>query len=353
MTNKLLHEMFMKRCIELASNGLGSVAPNPMVGSILVCNNKIIGEGYHQRYGEAHAEVNAINSVSDKNLLSQSTLYVNLEPCSHFGKTPPCSDLIIKSQIPKVVIANIDPNPKVQGGGIKKLKAAGIEVITGVLEQEGESINKRFFTFQRKKRPYIILKWAQTQDGFIDSIRQPEKPQQPNWITNQYARMLVHKWRSEEQAILAGTNTAYIDNPKLNVRDWVGKSPLRVVIDRTLRLPGTLNIFDNSLPTLIFTEQQSGYNDSENCTYKTITFDNNLPEYILNELHSRGIQSMIIEGGAKLLNSFITAGLWDEARVFVGDICFTNGIPAPKLNQSHVELEKWKGFSLYIYRNSL
>lgn len=352
MTNNSLHETFMKRCIELASKGRGTTAPNPMVGSVIVHNNKIIGEGYHRKCGEAHAEVNAINDVSDKKMLSQSTLYVNLEPCSHFGKTPPCSDLIIKSGIPRVVVANIDPNPQVQGKGIDKLRAAGIDVISGVLENEGEALNKRFFVFQRQKRPYIILKWAQTQDGFIDVIRNSAMPQQPNWITNQYARMMVHKWRSEEQAIMIGTNTAQIDNPKLNVRDWTGKNPLRIVLDRTLRLPNTLNILDKSTPTLIFTEKETGYNDSENCTYKHIVFDTNLLVNITNELYNRNIQSIIIEGGAKLLTSFITAKLWDEARVFVGDIHFNDGILAPRLPVNYAELEKWEGFSLYIYRNS-
>jgi diaminohydroxyphosphoribosylaminopyrimidine deaminase/5-amino-6-(5-phosphoribosylamino)uracil reductase len=338
--------------MELASEGLGCTAPNPMVGSVIVCNNQIIGEGYHHKCGQAHAEVNAIASVKDKSLLKQSTLYVSLEPCSHFGKTPPCSDLIIKMGIPKVIVSTIDPNPQVSGKGIEKLRLAGIEVITDILSSEGEELNKRFFTYQRKSRPYIILKWAQTLDGFIDVVRNPAVPQKPNWITNQYARMLVHKWRAEEQAVMVGTNTAFIDNPKLNVRDWAGESPLRVVIDRTLRLPSHLDLLNGSLPTLVFTEKKVKNIDNPNLIYCPIAFNEHLPKNITDQLFRRNIQSVLIEGGSKLLQSFINAGLWDEARVFTGNKYFINGVSAPKIEVPHISTENWSDFVLYIYRNT-
>jgi diaminohydroxyphosphoribosylaminopyrimidine deaminase / 5-amino-6-(5-phosphoribosylamino)uracil reductase len=345
------HETFMKRCFELALEGLGSVAPNPMVGSVIVYNNQIIGEGYHRKYGQPHAEVNAIESVTDKSLLKQSTLYVNLEPCSHYGKTPPCSDLIIKMGIPRVVISTIDPNPQIMGKGVEKLRNAGIEVVTEILSAEGEKLNKRFFTSLRKLRPYVILKWAQTKDGFIDIIRDPSMPQEPTWITNQFARMLVHKWRAEEQSILVGTNTALFDNPKLNIRNWVGNDPLRIVIDRTLRLPSNLHLFDNSIQTLVFTEKSIKNPDRQNIIYHPIVFDNHLLKNILEELNHRAIQSVFIEGGSKLIQSFISAGLWDEARVFTGDGYFTNGISAPQIKIKPDETDKWSGFTLDIYYN--
>ena len=241
METTINNEQYMRRCIELAHMGFGATVPNPMVGAVIVHQGKIIGEGYHCKYGEAHAEVNAVNSVEDKSLLSESTLYINLEPCTHFGKTPPCCDLIMQSHIPRVVIANVDPNPLVKGKGIEKLKNAGIEVTTDVLKAEGEELNKRFFSYYKKSRPYIILKWAQTGDGFMDIVRHPSQHLKPVWITTEEARILVHKWRSEEQAILVGTNTVFLDNPKLNVREWTGKDPIRILVDRTLRLPQNLH----------------------------------------------------------------------------------------------------------------
>ncbi len=232
-------ELFMQRAIELAQLGIGAVSPNPRVGCLVVHDNKIIGEGWHQKFGEAHAEVNAINSVKDLSLLKESTIYVNLEPCSHEGKTPPCSDLLIKHQVKKVVIANTDTNPLVAGRGVEKLKKAGIAIMTGVLEKEGRELNRRFFTFMEKKRPYIILKWAQTSDGFI-----AQKNFESKWITNELSRQLVHRWRSEEDAVLVGTRTASHDNPSLTVRDWSGRNPTRIVIDRFLRLNDKLQLFD-------------------------------------------------------------------------------------------------------------
>lgn len=353
MISDHLHEKYMKRCFELATEGLGFVAPNPMVGSVIVFNDRIIGEGYHKKFGQAHAEVNAIESVSDKTLLKSSTLYVNLEPCAHYGKTPPCSDLIIKMGIPRVVISNTDPNPLVMGKGIEKMRRAGIEVITEILKSEGEELNKRFFTYILKSRPYIILKWAQTSDGFIDIHRDVSSPQKPNWITNQYARMLVHKWRSEEQSIMVGTNTALLDNPRLNVRDWSGNSPLRIVLDRSLRLPSDLHLFDGSLPTLIFTENQKKTTENRNNKICFTVFDEYLPEHIIKELFNQKIQSIIIEGGTRLLQSFIDVGLWDEARVFVGNVYFKSGKPAPVIGFKPALSEINTRFLLNIYKNSI
>jgi diaminohydroxyphosphoribosylaminopyrimidine deaminase/5-amino-6-(5-phosphoribosylamino)uracil reductase len=346
------HEQYMRRCIELARSGFGATSPNPLVGAVIVHNDKIIGEGYHQKFGGAHAEVNAINAVADKSLLCDSTLYVNLEPCAHFGKTPPCANLIIQQQIPRVVLANEDPNPAVKGKGIEKLKNAGIEVTTDVLKAEGEELNKRFFSYHRKSRPFIILKWAQTEDGYIDVIRSHTQPQKPTWITTEEARMLVHKWRSEEQAIMVGTNTAFLDNPKLNVREWTGKSPIRIVIDRTLRLPQNLNLFDGSIPTIIFTQQEVEEQDMPNVEYITIPFDEYLPEHILGGLYRKHVQSLIIEGGTKLINTFRMANLWDEARVFTGQKYFIAGIEAPRLETSPLETESWHDFKLDIFRNT-
>jgi diaminohydroxyphosphoribosylaminopyrimidine deaminase/5-amino-6-(5-phosphoribosylamino)uracil reductase len=322
-------DIYLRRCIEIAQNGLGNTAPNPLVGSVIVHENKIIGEGYHQNFGGPHAEVNAINSVKNPLLLEKSTLYVNLEPCSHYGKTPPCADLIIEKKIPRVVIGILDSNEKVSGRGRDKLIAAGVEVVTGCIEDECWELNKRFFTFHEKKRPYIILKWAETSDGFIDIIREPSTKAHPTWITDETVRALVHKWRAEEQAIMIGTNTALFDNPKLNTRDWHGQSPLRVVLDRTLRLPKQLHVFDGSQPTLVFTEQKS--QNSNNLNYIQIGFDDKILDTILNELVQRNIQSVIVEGGAKLLQSFIEKGLWDEAMVFRSDMSFGNGVKAPVL----------------------
>ena len=350
METSSIHEQYMLRCLELARLGFGETAPNPMVGSVIVHNNKIIGEGYHHKCGDAHAEVNAINAVTDKSLLSASTLYVNLEPCSHFGKTPPCSDLIIDHKIPQVVLSNIDPNRLVKGKGIEKLRNAGIEIVTDILKEKGEELNKRFFMFHLKSRPYIILKWAQTADGFIDVERSPTQPQRPTWITNEEARMLVHKWRSEEQSIMVGTNTAFMDNPKLNVRDWTGKHPIRIVVDRTLRLPQSLHLFDGSILTLVFTQKEVEEDENTNVEFISVEFDEYLPEHILGELFRRNIQSVIIEGGSKLLASFIEAELWDEARVFTGNSYFSSGIEAPKMGITPSITEHWTDFKLDVFK---
>src|SRR5690554_1672807 len=312
-----IHEKYITRCIEIAKNGLGTTAPNPMVGSVIVYKEHIIGEGFTSAYGGPHAEVNAIASVADKTLLHKATLYVTLEPCSHFGKTPPCSDLIIKHGIPHVVIGTMDTHSKVSGKGIDKLKAAGSKVTLGVMEAACKEHHKRFFTFHNKKRPYIILKWAETQDGFI--APKTRKEQKPVWITNIYSRQLVHKWGAEEQAILVGTNTVLEDNPSLTVRDWTGNNPIRVVLDRTLKLPKHFQVFNNDAETLVVSE-------------KDINFSNQVAKQLTDYLHKKDIQSIIVEGGRETLQTFINEHIWDEARVFIGNTNFKDGVKAPHIS---------------------
>ncbi len=342
-------EKYINRCIELAQKGAGYVSPNPMVGCVIVHQGKIIGEGFHQRYGEAHAEVNAINSVTDPTLLRESTIFVSLEPCAHYGLTPPCADLIVSKQIPKVVIGSIDPFAKVAGKGIAILKNAGIEVTTGVLKEECDELNKRFFTFHQKKRPYIILKWAQTLDGFIDIDRTAEDYGEPTWITGKEALLLVHKMRAEEDAILVGTNTAEKDNPSLTVRHCEGKNPLRLVLDKNLRLSHNLHLFDNSTKTLIYNSIKEG--TQENTEYIKVDFDKNLLSQILDSLHQKNILSLIVEGGKQVLETFIAEDLWDEAHIYTGNKNFKRGILAPKLPGSPEKTIKIKQDSLKIFRN--
>lgn len=339
----------MKRCLQLAKNGLVAAIPNPSVGAVIVHNDTIIGEGYTSAYGGNHAEVNAVHSVKDKSLLKEATIYVSLEPCSHFGKTPPCSDLIIKHNISKVVIGTIDPFAKVAGKGVEKLQNAGREVILNVLKDECIASNKRFFTFHQHKRPYIILKWAETQDGFIDKIRQENDPVQPNWITNTYSRQLVHKWRSEEAAILVGTNTAITDNPKLNTRDWHGKSPVRIVLDRSLRIPDSYSLFDQTIKTIVLTEVEK--TSTENLIFETIDFSKNVAIQICEVLYNYELQSVIIEGGKQTLQTFIDSNLWDEARIFKGNVLFQQGIEAPTLQGNLQESTTILDNSLDIYYN--
>lgn len=346
----LNHEIVLKRAIELAKLGLGKVSPNPIVGSVIVLDDKIIGEGYHQKYGSAHAEVNAINNVIDKyenasELLKRATLYVTLEPCSHFGKTPPCSDLIIKHQIPKVVIGCLDPFEDVNGKGVEKLKSAGVEVITGVLEKECINLNKRFFTRVSKQRPYVILKWAETANSFFAPDDGSQK-----WISGKETKLLTHKWRTEEDCVLVGKRTAEIDNPQLNVRFADGRNPKRAVIDRNLKLSKALNLFDNTIETFVFNASKTDIEG--NIKYIGIEdFDHFLPQYILFQLYLQDVQSLIIEGGVKTLQLFIDAGLWDEARIFISPDQWESGISSPIINGIQKNLLKVGRDSLSILIN--
>ncbi len=328
------HEFYIKRCLQVAKNGLGSTRPNPMVGAVVVYDNRIIGEGFTSAYGGNHAEVNAINSVKDQALLNKSTLYVTLEPCSHFGKTPPCSDLIIRHKIHEVVIGCVDDNPEVSGKGIAKLRASGCNVTIGILEAECKTHHKRFFTFHNKKRPYIILKWAESKDGFIAPISKDE--QKPVWITNTYSRQRVHKWRAEEQAILVGTNTVLEDNPSLTVRDWTGENPIRVVLDKESKLNPNFNVFNDTAETFRITNRE-------------IDFNKPIAIQIADILYKKNINSIIIEGGSQTLQTFINEVLWDEARVFTGDMEFKTGIKAPKLNGQLISESRIKNDLLRIY----
>ena len=330
------HQKYINRCIQLAKNGLGTTYPNPMVGSVIVYNDEIIGEGWHKKAGESHAEVNAINSVKDKSLLSKSTIYVSLEPCSHFGKTPPCCDLIIKNNIPNVVIGTVDPFAKVAGNGIKKLLEAGKNVTIGILEDECNDLNKRFFTFHTKKRPYIILKWAESADGFIAPSSKDKK--EPVWITNEISRQLVHKWRSEEQAILVGTQTVLDDNPSLTTRDWSGKNPIRIVLDQNNKISKENHIFDSQAKTLSISKDE-------------INFNNNIGVEISNYLYNEGIQSVIIEGGRQTLQTFIDANIWDEARIFKGKISFNDGTKAPVFDLKNGKATKILDDELILFLN--
>lgn len=322
------HELYMHRCIELARLGAGHVAPNPMVGSVLVCENRIIGEGYHQRYGQAHAEVNCINNVKeeDKHLIEKSIIYVSLEPCAHFGKTPPCADLIIKHKIPTVVVGCRDPFDKVDGKGIEKLKKSGIEVITGILENECKELNKRFFTFHTKKRPYVILKWAQSKNQKIANADFSRV-----LISNAFSNRLVHKWRSEEAGIMIGTNTATYDDPALNTRNWTGPDPVRLVLDMNLRLPATLQILDKKQRTIIFNAVK--HEDDGNILYYKIEKKAGFIDEIMKACYTLQIQSTLIEGGTRLLQSFIDESLWDEARIIENSqLIIDNGTSAPFLS---------------------
>ncbi len=332
-----IHEVYMKRCLTLAQYGLGKVSPNPMVGALLVYEDKIIGEGYHEKYGCAHAEVNCIKSVKKENIhfIKDSTLYVSLEPCNHFGKTPPCTDLIIQQQIKKVVIGCRDPHSKVNGAGIQKLKDSGVEVIENILYHEALNINKRFFTFHNQKRPYIILKWAQTINGKISG---PQKSRLK--ISNELTNRLVHKWRSEEDAILVGTNTVILDNPALTTRLYPGNNPLRIFIDKQLRVDTSSRILDKTTPTIILNcikESMEGSN-----MYVKFEEHQNFIHQMNDILYERNILSLIIEGGAALLSSFIRNEIWDEARVITNQHLFiADGVDAPIIEQNEcIKTEK-------------
>ena len=332
------HEKFMWRCIALAKKGLGYTYPNPLVGCVIVYQGKIISEGWHKKAGESHAEREAIERIKDKSILKEVTLYVNLEPCDHFGKTPPCSDLIVKMKIPRVVIGTLDFNQKVYLKGINKLKENGCEVVTGILEKECKKLNCRFFTFHRKKRPYITLKWAESIDGFIAPKDQNEK----YWLSHSLSKQLVHKWRAQEQSILIGVNTAIIDNPKLNSRDWYGKNPIAIVIDPKNRLPNESYLYRNNIANhlLSITSKKVDFKDKE---FKKEDF--------IRFLYENKIQSVIIEGGLKTLVFFIKNNLWDEAKVFKTKIKLNDGLISPKLEQSEKTITSVGSDRLYSYTN--
>lgn len=319
---------YMQRCFYLARLGRGYVAPNPMVGCVIVAEGRIIGEGYHRQYGGPHAEVNALNSVTEKHLLSKSTVYVNLEPCSHYGKTPPCAARLVKEGIKKVVICNLDPNPLVAGRGIAMLREAGIEVETGVLEPEGWALNKRFFTYFTQKRPYIILKWAQTADGFLDAFGDT-----PIRISTNITKALVHQMRAEESAILVGTQTALKDNPSLHTRRWFGNHPLRIAIDKTGKIPSTHHLLDNTQPTILVSEQKN------EPPYMAFDFSQDIIPQLLSKLYDLKIQSIIVEGGQNTLERFIAGNYFDEIQVEIGSYTCGQGTPAPVFAQDGLRQE--------------
>ena len=345
MKQQSIDEMYMSRCIQIAANGLGTTYPNPFVGSVIVHNNKIIGEGFTSEYGGPHAEVNAINSVKNPELLKKSTLYVTLEPCAHFGKTPPCADLIIKKEIKRVVIGTLDPFSKVNGQGYLRLLKNGVDVTLNILENECLELNKRFLTFHQKKRPYIILKWAQTEDGYMgrDDIQK--------WITNQYSKQLVHKWRTEEEAILVGKNTALIDNPQLNSRLWNGKNPLRIAIDKNLAIPRSFHLFDQSQPTVIFNSLEDVA--EENLILKKIDFSEKIIPQVIDYLYQKNIQSLIIEGGSDTIQYFIETNLWDEARILSSDTIWNEGILAPRIKGTRIGKYRFLNDELNIFENRI
>ena len=338
-----VNEHFMLRALELAEKGRGHVSPNPMVGCVIEHEGKIIGEGWHQEYGGAHAEVNAIESVKNQDILTESTCYVTLEPCAHFGRTPPCADLLVSHQIKRVVIGCLDINPLVQGSGVSKLEKAGIKVQVGVLEEECKKINVRFFKSFEKQKPYVILKWAQTGDGFIARENFDSK-----WISNEQSRILVHQWRADEDAILVGSRTAEHDDPMLNVRQWEGKNPLRLVIDRALKLDHSLKLFDGSIPTIVYNTE---HDDLEANPQYVKLDQNGFLDALLSDLHQRKIQSLFVEGGTELHNLFLNQGSWDEARVFTSNTEFGSGVAAPNMELSPNETMDITGDTLNIFYN--
>lgn len=335
--------VYMQRALELAELGRTSVSPNPMVGCVIVHEDQVIGEGFHEYYGGPHAEPNAVLQVSNAALLKESTVYVTLEPCAHWGKTPPCANLLIQHQVKKVVIGAVDSNPLVGGKGIQLLREAGIEVITGVLESKVREQNRRFFTNMEKKRPYILLKWAETADGFVARSNYDSK-----WISNPYSRQLVHQWRSEEDAILVGKNTVIYDNPSLNVRDWVGKNPTRIILASSLDWNHPYHVLDGSIPTFIFNQEKNG--EEANTTFIKVKDCKDISD-ILRRLQEKKIGSILIEGGSQLLHSFIALDLWDEARIFQSTQTFGDGIHAPKLSGTIAQEIDVMGDKLSIYYN--
>lgn len=343
------HKKYMERCLSLAGLAAGLVAPNPMVGCVIVHNDRIIGEGYHHRFGGSHAEVLAVKSVKNREWLKESTLYVSMEPCVHFGKTPPCTGLIIREGIPRVVIGTSDPFPLVAGKGIEMLNKAGIKTESGILENECRDLNRRFFTYHLKKRPYIILKWAQSADGFIGMTGQGGEGPSPVIISNPLARRLVHKGRAEEDAILVGRVTALTDDPALTVREWSGKNPLRAVIDKNGTLPRSLRLFDRKSKTIVFTKEKD--DQEKNLIHARLDFDGNIPRQIAARLYDLGIQSLIVEGGYITLYDFIASDMWDEAQIYTGSGMLFEGTPAPPVSGTVTSREILDDNTLLVLRN--
>jgi len=343
------HNKFMRRCLELASGAEGMTYPNPLVGSVVVYNGRIIGEGYHLKAGGPHAEVIAINSVKDKSKLRESALYVNLEPCSHFGKTPPCADFIIANKIPRVVIGTIDTSDKVSGKGVARLKESGCDVLTGVLDHECRWLNRRFFTSNEKRRPWIILKWAQSADGFLDIVRAENHVQKPTWITGKPERVLVHKWRATEQAILVGAGTIRADNPRLNVREWKGNDPVKLILSRSGKIDNDIAANETNGMVVVFSQSE----ESEISGSVKVRLESDAPasEQVLQYLNREGMQSLFIEGGAEVLNHFLSEGLWDEARIFTGKGYFREGLEAPAVKGINISRTNFAGSFLEVFLN--
>ena len=349
-----LNPIYMQRCHFLARKGEGFTKPNPMVGAVIIHNDKIIGEGYHRHFGEAHAEVNAIKSVKNQSLLKDSTLYVSLEPCSHQGKTPPCAELIISKKIPRVVIAVRDPNPKVAGKGVELMKKNGIEVSEGLMEEEAREINRFFFINQLYSRPYVILKWAQSKDGFIDLHRKPEENKSPVIISNQLTHSIVHKFRTYVQGILVGTNTAILDNPRLTARNWYGDNPTRIVIDKDNRVPLNNSLFDGTVPSIVFTSATPSEREkSDNLKFIEIDFSKDTNKLILNHLYNEKIYSILVEGGSKLLSSFIDKNFWDEAFIEVSEKKLLEGVRSPVINGNVITTKRYLSSIQYHLKSKI
>ncbi|MDD4922434.1 MAG: bifunctional diaminohydroxyphosphoribosylaminopyrimidine deaminase/5-amino-6-(5-phosphoribosylamino)uracil reductase RibD [Bacteroidales bacterium] len=357
MSEFAMDSIFMKRCLQLAANGRATCSPNPMVGAVVVHQGRIIGEGWHRKAGEPHAEPQAIHSVKNQALLKEATLYVSLEPCSHYGKTPPCADLIVEKQIPRVVIGSLDPFPLVSGRGVSKLRAAGIEVSVGIEETACIKLNLHFFQFHRLKRPFIILKWSQTADGFLDIIRKQGDCQSSLKISTPFTQMLVHKLRSECDVILVGTKTALLDNPALNTRFWTGKNPVRAVLDRQMILPSDSVLLNGEIPTIVFTEKPSQKRGK--ISWVHLDFNKDIPGQILQDLYTRNLQTLLVEGGTFLHESFLKAGLWDEIHIETSTQYIGEGVSAPDLSGVPVFQAKFmesdsgiNGRKISIFRSS-
>lgn len=350
----MLNPIFMQRCFQLARKGEGFTLPNPMVGAVVVHQNSIIGEGYHRRCGEPHAEVNAIAAVKEQSLLSESTLYVSLEPCAHQGKTPPCAALIIASKIPRVVVATRDPNPKVAGKGIEMMRRSGIDVSLGMLEEEARELNRAFFVNQLCQRPYIILKWAESRDGYMDHLRSSLREKNPVILSNSVTQSIVHKYRTAVDGILVGTRTALLDNPRLTTRKWYGNHPTRIVIDRELKIPADAALFDGSTTTLVFTRTapvKASWH--EQVRYIEIDFDDNTVKQIVRHLYNEKIATLMVEGGASLLSSFISEQIWDEAVIEQSDKPLITGVKAPDIDGETVAVKRYPGSVQYYVKSKI